>query len=73
MGKIPIKRRLKWCVTFSFILNNPLFISLRAQVTGGAQVSVGMNGIHDLLYDVTKGVLKVILLFKQVAQKGNSL
>lgn len=34
---------------------------LRAKVKGRVQVSMGMNGIHDFLNYMTKGVLKIDL------------
>lgn len=50
--------RKKDLLTFSLCLNNPLFIILRAEVTGGAQLGVDVNGIHDFLDYITKGILK---------------
>lgn len=48
-------------LTFSLLLNDPLLVILRAKVAGGSQLSMVMNGIHDFLYYITKGVLKSIL------------
>lgn len=45
-------------LTFALHLNDPLLIDLRAEVTVGLQLGVVMDGIHDFLYDITKGVLR---------------
>lgn len=57
-GSVPWRWAWKVSLTFSFRLNDPLFVILRAEVTGGAQLGMGVNGIHDFLDNITKGILK---------------